>query len=53
MLLKEVKESEKLHFKYAKFLDSNFLISDNPDEKEIDFKVRAIKAYLLAARFGH
>ena len=36
LLLKEMKESERLHFKFAKFLDSNFLISDNPDEREID-----------------
>ncbi|KAL4477625.1 hypothetical protein ABPG74_002775 [Tetrahymena malaccensis] len=46
-------ESEKLCFKYAKFIDENELISDNPNEKEIDQKIKAIQLYLLAASNGH
>ncbi|EAS06453.2 phosphatidylinositol 3-kinase (macronuclear) [Tetrahymena thermophila SB210] len=52
-LVQQNSESEKLCFKYAKFIDENELISDNPNDKEIDQKIKAIQLYLLAASNGH
>lgn len=52
-LMKKVNDSEKLRFKYAKFIDSNYLISDDPDQKEIFHKINAIESYLISAKYGH